>query len=191
MQSFSYKNWISRNFSLRSFQSVFLFCICPQAPIVMKEMMLSTTLQTGHNYYRFPKCIRSLFCGRFIDFFGNIVSSLVTLRWRHNEHDYVINHQLHDCLLNRLFRRRSKKTSKLRVTGLCAGNSPMTGEFPAQRASNAENVPIWWRHHDFSKRREHITQYIVMSLKDYRVPAYFFQRICHCDTFCFDNLRYF
>ena len=44
-------------------------------------------------------------------------------------------------------RRRSKKTSKLRVTGLCAGNSPVTGEFPAQRASNAENVSIWWRHH--------------------------------------------
>ena len=41
-----------------------------------------------------------------------------------------------------------KKTSKLRVTGLCEGNSPVTGEFPAQRASNAENVSIWWRHHD-------------------------------------------
>ena len=40
-----------------------------------------------------------------------------------------------------------KKTSKLRVTGLCAGNSSVTGEFPAQRASNAENVSIWWRHH--------------------------------------------
>ena len=38
------------------------------------------------------------------------------------------------------------KTSKLRVTGLCVGNSPMTGEFPAQMASNAENVSIWWRH---------------------------------------------
>ena len=36
----------------------------------------------------------------------------------------------------------SKKTSKLRVTGLCAGNSPVTGEFPAQKASNAENVSI-------------------------------------------------
>ena len=35
----------------------------------------------------------------------------------------------------------------LRVTGLCAGNSPVTGEFPAQMASNAENVSIWWRHH--------------------------------------------
>ena len=29
----------------------------------------------------------------------------------------------------------------------CAGNSPVTGEFPVQKASNAENVYIWWRHH--------------------------------------------
>ena len=46
----------------------------------------------------------------------------VSLQWRHNERDGVSNHQPHDCLLNRLFRRRSNKTSKLRVTGLCAGN---------------------------------------------------------------------
>ena len=44
-------------------------------------------------------------------------------------------------------RRKSKKTSKLRVIGLWAGNSQVTGEFPAQRASNAENATIWWRHH--------------------------------------------
>ena len=42
----------------------------------------------------------------------------------HNDHDSVSNHQPHECLLNRLFRRRSKKISKLRVTGLCVGNSP-------------------------------------------------------------------
>ena len=40
-------------------------------------------------------------------------------QWRHNGRDGVSNHQSHDCLLNRLFRRKSKKTSKLRVTGLC------------------------------------------------------------------------
>ena len=51
--------------------------------------------------------------------------------------------------LFQLFRRRSKETSKLRVTGLCVGNSPGTGEFPAQRASNAENISIGWRHHEF------------------------------------------
>ena len=69
------------------------------------------------------------------------------LQWRHNGGDNVLTHQPHDCLLDRLFRRRSKRTSKLRVTGLCAGNSPATGEFPAKRASNAENIFIWWRHH--------------------------------------------
>ena len=47
-----------------------------------------------------------------------------SLQWRHNDQDSVSNHQPHGCLLNRLYRRRSKKTSKLRVTGLCVGNSP-------------------------------------------------------------------
>ena len=69
-------------------------------------------------------------------------------QWRHNGHDDVANHQPHDCLLNRLVRRISKKTSKLRVTGIREEDSPMTGEFPTQRASNAENVSIWWRHHE-------------------------------------------
>ena len=63
----------------------------------------------------------------------------------------------HDCLLSRLFRRRSKKASKLRVTGLCEGKSPGTCEFPVQTASNAENVSIWWRHHWFPCRRHYVT----------------------------------
>ena len=78
---------------------------------------------------------------------SEISTPIFSLRWRHNERDGVSSHQPYDCLLNRLFRHRSKKTSKLRVTGLCVGNSPETGEFPAQIASNAENVSIWWRHH--------------------------------------------
>ena len=72
------------------------------------------------------------------------------LQWRHNERDGVSNQWRLDCLLNRLFRRRSKKTSKHHVTGLCEGNSLVTGEFPAQRASYAEDVSSWWRHHGFS-----------------------------------------
>ena len=67
------------------------------------------------------------------------------LRWCHNGRGGVSNHGRLDCLPNRLFRRRSKKASKLR------------GEFPSQRASNAENVPIWWRHHD---RRRAIASFI-------------------------------
>ena len=68
-----------------------------------------------------------------------------------------------------------RKKSRLRVTGLCAGNSPGTGEFPAQMASNAENVSIWWRHHDisfenvisywfFASCPVHIVRYIMLHL---------------------------
>ena len=72
------------------------------------------------------------FCVKWIHFIRVVTKiaslavrhSTCALLWRHNGHDSVSNHQPHGCLLNRLFRRRSKKTSKLRVTGLCVGNSP-------------------------------------------------------------------
>ena len=94
----------------------------------------------------FSLALCSLWCVQII---GYIMAWFVhiSLLWRHNGRDGVSNHQPYDCLLNRLFRRRSKKTSELRVTGLCEGKSSGTGEFPAQMASNAENVSIWWRHH--------------------------------------------
>ena len=71
-------------------------------------------------------------CTDDFDRVGNLKQSSVSfshcpfspLRWRHNEHAGVSNHQPHGCLLNHLFRRRWKKTSKIRVTGLCEGNSP-------------------------------------------------------------------
>ena len=47
------------------------------------------------------------------------------------------------------------KKSKLRVTCLYEENSPVTGEFLAPRAINAENVTIWWRHHDRMSRQLH------------------------------------
>ena len=84
---------------------------------------------------------------RIMPILVTLLHDMCSLRWRHNGRDGVSNHQLHYCLLKRLFWRRSKETSKLRVTGLCAGNSPGTGGFPAQRASNAENVSIWWWYH--------------------------------------------
>ena len=71
----------------------------------------------------------------------------LSVQWRHNECDGVFNHRRPDCLLSRLFRRRSMKISKLRVVGLYEGNWPVICEFPAERANNAENVSIWWRHH--------------------------------------------
>ena len=99
---------------------------------------ITTDCRLVHNYRVFSQMLN----------YKCTVCLFSTLRWRHNEHDGVSNPQPCRCLLSRLARRRSKNISKLRVTGLCAGNSPGTGEFPAQMASNAENVPIWWRHHE-------------------------------------------
>ena len=53
-------------------------------------------------------------------------------------------HQPDGYLLNRLFRRKSKKTSKLRVTGLCVGPVKSPHKGPVTR----KNVSIWWRPHD-------------------------------------------
>ena len=79
-----------------------------------------------------------------------------TSPWRHNERGGVSNHQPHDCLLNRLFRRRSKKLINI--------------ELPAQKASNAENVPIWWRHQDcrtqeHSSTGRHISRHYITILR--------------------------
>ena len=98
------------------------------------------------------------------------------LQWRHNGHDSVSNHQPHDCLLGRLFRRRSKKTSKLRVTGFCAGNSPGTGEFPTQRAGNAENFSIWWRHHGYNDHN-----YILSAVQ---LGSWYIETWTKCPPFC-------
>ena len=75
--------------------------------------------------------------------------NLYSLRWRHNDHDGVSNDQPHGCLLNRLFRRRSKKTSKLRVTGLCVGNSPGPVNSPhkgpvPRKMFPFDDVIMWW-----------------------------------------------
>ena len=80
---------------------------------------------------------------------------ICTLQWRHNGCDGVSNQQHHHCLLNILFRRRSKKTTKLCASGLCAGNSPVIGEFLEQMSSDAENVSIWRLHHELSRCVQH------------------------------------
>ena len=69
-------------------------------------------------------------------------STPILLQWRHNERGGVSNHRGLHCLLNRLFRRRSKKTSKLRVIGLCDGKPSVIGGFPSQRVSNAKIFPF-------------------------------------------------
>ena len=81
----------------------------------------------------------------------NLYVIRATSEWRYNVCDSDSNHQPHDCLLKPFIQTQIKENIKFRVTGLCAGNSPVAGEFPAQRASNAENVSIWWRHHEFDE----------------------------------------
>ena len=75
----------------------------------------------------------------------------MTVHWRHNECDGVSNHQRLDCLLNRLFRRRSNKPSKCRVTGLCGGNPPWPLDFPPKGPATPKmflfvDVIIAWQH---------------------------------------------
>ena len=82
-------------------------------------------------------CVVSMVC----------VNGTAQLQWRHNEPDGVYNYLCLESLLNRLFRRGSMKTSKLHVTVPCEWNPSVTGEFPTQRASDAGNASIWWRHH--------------------------------------------
>ena len=54
-----------------------------------------------------------------------------------------------------------QKISKLRITGLCNENPPVTRGFPSQRTSKAENVPMWVRHHAnaFLRRHMHFYKY--------------------------------
>ena len=73
------------------------------------------------------------------------LSFLITLQWRHNEHYGVSNHRI-----STVYSTVCSGADQINITGLCEGNSPVTGEFPAQMASNRENVSIWWRHHELS-----------------------------------------
>ena len=69
------------------------------------------------------------------------------LQWRHNERDGVTNHQPRDSLLNRLFKVQIKVNIKAPSHWSLSGE--FTGDFPAQKASNAENASIWWRHYAY------------------------------------------
>ena len=97
------------------------------------------------------------------------------LQWRHNGSDGFSNHQPRHCLLKRLFGRRWKQISKLRVTGLCVGKSPGTGEFTAQMTSNAENVSIWWSHHATDPNLTRVVLGMAIFLFDINVCQFSFK----------------
>ena len=67
---------------------------------------------------------------------------IVPLQWRHNQRDGVSNHQRRDCLLDCFVRRRLKKLSKFRVTGLCEGNRPVTGDSPHKGSVTRKLFPF-------------------------------------------------
>ena len=129
----------------------FFECLVTSLPPICRQQMIISLTPFGWIILVKQKHIRCFY--HFSPQHCNSPGSRPPFSWKtlqscHNEPDGVSNHRRLACLPNRLFGRRSKKTSELRVTGLCEGNSPVTGKFPTQRASNAENVSIWWRHHE-------------------------------------------
>ena len=75
----------------------------------------------AHNFRNHP-WPRKLFCKIMVQAYWPMFT--YALHWRHIDYDGASNQQPYGCLPNRLFRRRSKETLKLHVTGLCVGNSP-------------------------------------------------------------------
>ena len=128
-------------------------CLC-DIPCVKSQCIWPSNIQSPrnpytHGWHAISFVYMDLRIHKFTVLYPNnkswtpgILSICKILSWRHNGRDSVSNHQPRYCLLSRLFRRRAKKTPKLRVTDLCEGNSPVTDGFPAQRASDAENFPF-------------------------------------------------
>ena len=95
------------------------------APFILTSLWLIThTCVSGLSHHWFRYWLASLPGPNLLP--NRYLRLPPALQWRHYERDGVSNHRRLDYLLNRLFRHRSKKISKLRVTGLCAGNSPVT-----------------------------------------------------------------
>ena len=95
-----------------------------------------------------------------------------SLQWHHNECNCISNYLCLDCLLNRLFRNRSKKTSKLKSHWPLCGEFTRTGEIPAQMPSNVENVSIWWRHPDPTDNATATSVGLCNSLSEFWVPVW-------------------
>ena len=113
---------------------------------------------TSYYEYKRKHMVEWSFCLRFVKH----IDSLFVFPWFSLLNNHINSSHCNDDIMSALAsqitslttvcstvysRRGSKKTSKLRVTGLCAGNSPVTVEFPALRASNMKNVSIWSRYH--------------------------------------------
>ena len=105
-----------------------------------------------------------------------------SVQWRHNERDGVLNRQPHDCSLNRLFRRRSKKTSKLHVTGLVRGihrspvNSPHKG-------------PVTWKTFPFDDVIMYCTFFTETEILDVQEPLMEDCCTVYCDGYSEEKVQ--
>ena len=99
------------------------------------------------------------------------------LQWHHKERDGVSNHQPHDCLFNRLSKAQIKENIKAPSHWPLWGNTPVNGEFPAQRACYAENVSIWLRHHDMNVFNQQ--QYETLSMNPNAMTVTYQLIYCH------------
>ena len=79
-----------------------------------------------------------------------------------------------------------RKKSKLCVTGLCVGNSPVTGDFPAQMASNAEMFPSTQMAHASGSQELTILIYCALPIAHYALHN---ERcwIIYVEVFCGSN----
>ena len=80
----------------------------------------------------------------------NTHSQPCTLQWRHNDHDGISNHQPRRLFTQPSIQTQIKENIKAPCHWPLCGEFTGTGEFPTQRVSYAENVSIWWRHHEES-----------------------------------------
>ena len=87
------------------------------------------------------------------------------LQWRHSERDGVSTHRRLHYFLNCSFMRRSKKTSKLHVTGLCEENPPVTGGLPSHKG------PVTRKMFPFDD--------VIMSAQEGLILMYSIQRSTH------------
>ena len=133
-----HKSQISINLKLLINSRLWIFEYKYELTLLMMELFINIDNRIIQHQYSINWYHKTRSTLSMIDYISIIVRFIMTLQWRHNERDGVPNHRRLDCLLNRLFRRRSKKKSKLRVTGLCEGNPRETGGFPSQRPVTGE-----------------------------------------------------
>ena len=94
------------------------------------------------NFQNYWAAERDVIDWRFHEIWVSSEFRTSSLQWRHNESDGVPNDRRRDCLLNRLLRRRSKRTSKLHVTGLCGGIHRSSADSPHIRPVRRKMFPF-------------------------------------------------